>query len=108
MGFIELAGGAPIEEAILENPELIDILLYHAVLGSVTSDQFSNQETLLESLIGLQIGVQVIGEDVILNEDTKVIEADIEALNGIIHVIIPLSPADGALSLPEFAPVEDI
>jgi len=107
--FIELAGGAPIEEAILGNPELIDILLYHAVLGSVTSDQFSNEETLLESLIGLQIGVQVIGEDVILNEDTKVIEADIEALNGIIHVIDSvLSPADGALSLPEFAPVEDI
>jgi uncharacterized surface protein with fasciclin (FAS1) repeats len=76
-------------EDLLADPEglLTDILLYH-VLGEVV---FAEQIVGLDSattLLGQDISIAVDAEgNVILNGSVKVIQTDIEASNGVVHVI---------------------
>jgi len=76
-------------EGLLEDPEgaLTDVLLYHVVDGAV----FAETVVTLDSATTLQgsdvsITVTDAGE-VFLNENIQVITTDIEASNGVIHVI---------------------
>ncbi len=69
--------------------QLTDILLYHVVPGKVMAadvTQLDGQsaDTALE---GQQIGINVDMGSVYLNENVQVIVTDIEASNGVIHVI---------------------
>lgn len=68
-----------------ENREkLTAILTYHIVLGRVTSREVAN----LNSATTLQgQTVQISKQDGVKINDAKVIAADVEATNGIIHVI---------------------
>ena len=67
-----------------ENREtLFDVLAYHVIGGSVTSDQLSSGA--VDSKNGLPLEVNV-GQQVTINEAT-VRAADITATNGVIHVI---------------------
>jgi uncharacterized surface protein with fasciclin (FAS1) repeats len=88
---------APTDEAFAQLPEgalefllqpenqdvLQRVLQYHVVSGAVTSDQLSTGE--VETLNGA-VAVQVDDNGVIVN-DSSVIEADIEASNGVIHAV---------------------
>ncbi len=91
-------------EALLEDiPALTDILLYHVVDGAVGSDVVVG-ESLVTTLNGIDFKVTVDG-DVYLN-DAMVTVTDIEASNGIIHVvdtvlIPPGSITDIAVSDPD-------
>jgi uncharacterized surface protein with fasciclin (FAS1) repeats len=68
-----------------ENKEkLIKILTYHVVAGDITSDQVKSGE--VESLAGEMITVKVKDGKVKVNQ-AQVIQADIDASNGVIHVI---------------------
>ena len=72
---------------IISTPSLLTALLqYHVVSGEVVSSQLStgNVATLLS---GQSIAVEVSGGMVTLNETSKVTSADIDASNGVIHVI---------------------
>jgi uncharacterized surface protein with fasciclin (FAS1) repeats len=80
-------------EALLADPEkLKKVLLYHVVSGSVTSEQ----------VVKLKEATTVEGSKVAISSkkgvkinDAHVIKADIEAKNGIVHVIdTVLIPAD--------------
>lgn len=80
-------------EALLADPaKLKRVLLYHVVSGSVTSEQ----------VVKLKDAMTVEGSKVAINSkkgvminDAQVIKADIEAKNGIVHVIdTVLIPAD--------------
>ena len=69
--------------------QLTDILLYHVVPGNVTAADVAGMdgqmvETALE---GEQIDISADMGSVYLNEDVQVIVTDIEASNGVIHVI---------------------
>lgn len=66
--------------------ELRDILLYHVVNGQVLANQVSTGEvpTLLE---GANLNVVVNAGTITINEETTVISEDIDASNGVIHVI---------------------
>ena len=69
-----------------ENKEKLQaVLLYHVVAGKVTSDQVVNL-TSAESLQGDTIDIAVKYGKVYVDE-AQVIAADVEASNGVIHVI---------------------
>jgi uncharacterized surface protein with fasciclin (FAS1) repeats len=74
-------------ETLLEDPSglLTQILLYHALSGKVMSTDLSNGMT-ATTLQGQQITVTINEEGVFIN-GAKVIIANIEAANGVVHVI---------------------
>jgi transforming growth factor-beta-induced protein len=80
--------------------QLADILLYHVVPGKVMAADVTGLDGKMAdtALEGKQIGVKVDMGSVYLNENTKVIITDIEASNGVIHVIdtVLLPPTDEA------------
>jgi len=82
---------------IISTPSLLTALLqYHVVSGKVSSSQLSNG-SVATLLSGQSINVDISGGMVTLNGSSKVITADIEACNGIIHIIDEvLLPADFA------------
>lgn len=81
-------------EALLNDiPALSEILLYHVVPGKVSSSQvvaLNSAETAAEK----EIEIKVMDGEVMINQ-ARVIITDIEASNGIIHVIdeVILPPA---------------
>lgn len=81
-------------EGLLADPEaLSDILLYHVVPGEVTSDQVVTLESATTAQ-GSDVSIRVEGDSVFVN-DAQVIMTDIQASNGVIHVIdaVLLPPA---------------
>lgn len=83
-------------EALLEDPagDLTKILLYHVVAGKVLSSDLSDGLT-AETMQGASITVGITDGVVTINGAT-VVAADIEASNGVIHVIdtVLLLPAE--------------
>ncbi len=82
---------AALPEGTLENlllPEnkdtLVQILTYHVVSGAVTSGDLTSGE--VETVAELPLTVTVDGEKVMANE-ANVVTADVQASNGVIHVI---------------------
>ncbi|PLX15032.1 MAG: hypothetical protein C0597_09330 [Marinilabiliales bacterium] len=74
-------------EILLDNPTLLaDVLKYHVVSGNVMSTDLTNGpvQTLLS---GKTIDVSIADGMVTLNGSAMVTQADIEATNGVIHVI---------------------
>jgi uncharacterized surface protein with fasciclin (FAS1) repeats len=100
----QLAGGgtytvfAPTDRAFAALPEgtikrlvqpenratLIKILSYHVVRGKVDSSKIQSGET--RSVQGSQLNIQANAGSVTVN-DAQVIQADIEARNGVIHAV---------------------
>jgi uncharacterized surface protein with fasciclin (FAS1) repeats len=74
-------------EALLEDiPTLTDILLYHVVSGKVMAADVVSLDS-AQTVNGLDVSIMVEDGNVFLNETVQVIITDIEASNGIIHVI---------------------
>ena len=74
-------------EALLADPmRLKQILLYHVVAGEVPASQVVTM-TSVTTLNGQSVSISVSGGDVYLNGTTKVVQTDVMARNGIIHVI---------------------
>jgi len=74
-------------ETLLANPELLaEVLQYHVVSGKVMSSDLSNGnvQTLLS---GKSINVAISGNSVTLNGTAMVIIANVEASNGVVHII---------------------
>ncbi|MEL7224927.1 MAG: fasciclin domain-containing protein [Cyanobacteria bacterium P01_D01_bin.36] len=72
--------------------QLVQILTYHVVPGSVTSDQLSSG--MVATAAGPNIDV-AIGDSTLTINQASVLQADIPASNGVIHVIdqVLLPPA---------------
>jgi hypothetical protein len=83
-------------ETLLSDPtgDLADILLYHVVGSKAMSTDLSDGQV-IETLLGKDIEVTINAEGVFIN-DAKVTVADIQADNGVVHVIdaVILPPAD--------------
>jgi uncharacterized surface protein with fasciclin (FAS1) repeats len=75
-------------ESLLEDPEgaLKDILLYHVAEGAVPAETVVTLES-ATTIQGEPVSIMVMDSEVVLNDSAKVIITDIEASNGIIHVI---------------------
>ena len=81
--FAELPDGTV--ESLLGNPkELAKVLKYHLVKGNVLSTDLNNGSS-VATLLGSPISINTT-EGVLVN-NAKVIQADMEASNGVIHVI---------------------
>jgi len=90
---------ANLPETVLENlmkaeslEQLTNLLKYHVVPGIVTSGELQSGEVMTAE--GTPINVDV-GSDAVMVQDATVIDSDIEAENGVIHVI------DKVMVLPE-------
>jgi uncharacterized surface protein with fasciclin (FAS1) repeats len=69
-----------------ENKEkLAQLLTYHVVSGKVESKTLKSGD--VPTLLGQPIAVKVQGNAVNLNGESKVIQADIPASNGVIHLV---------------------
>ncbi len=85
--FAKLPAGTLDELLKPENKQkLTDILLYHVVSGKVMASDVVGL-TSAPTLLGKDIKVSVKDGSVYLNDTVKVIITDIEASNGVIHVI---------------------
>jgi len=65
--------------------QLVAILTYHVVSGKVMSKDLAGKKTMAKSVEGGEISVDAT--DGVKVDSAKVVTADIEASNGIIHVI---------------------
>ena len=85
--FLTLAGvlGASAED-LLALPELTDILLYHVVGATALSTDLSDGQT-VTTLNGADVTVSVECDGSIFINDAQVTVADIEADNGVVHVL---------------------
>merc|ERR1711865_27937 len=80
--------------------QLTDVLTYHVASGTIMSTDLSDGQQ-IPMLQGEDVKVTIIGKDILLNSDavidgTQVVAGDIEASNGVIHVI------NGVLLPPKF------
>jgi transforming growth factor-beta-induced protein len=95
-------------ESLLEDPAgaLTDILLYHVVDGAVMAETVVTLES-ATTLQGEDVTITVTDGNVFLNDTIQVIITDIEASNGIIHVIdgVLLPPSMTAEELPSIAEI---
>ena len=93
-------------EQLLDQPDLDKILLYHVVSGRVLSTDLSEGMT-PETLNGETITISLDG-GVFIN-DSEVVIADLQAANGVVHVIdAVLVPENIELVLPEAEEDEEI
>lgn len=106
---------APTDDAFAALPEgvldglladteaLSTVLTYHVVAGEVLAADVVNLSS-ATSVQGEEIGIAVEGENVVLNDSANVVTTDVEASNGVIHVI------DSVILPPSFAtgePMDD-
>jgi len=98
--FAALPAGT-VEGLLADIPALTNILLYHVVAGKVMAADVVglDGQSAETALAGKSIDIKVDMGNVYLNENVKVIITDIEASNGVIHVIdaVLLPPADEAM-----------
>ena len=78
---------APVNRAVadpkaLDNPEVLNL---HVVEGKLFSDDVMTQKT-LKTLSGKEVKVELDGKSLKIN-GVRVVEADIKAENGVIHVL---------------------
>lgn len=74
-------------DALFADPtgDLANILLYHVASGKVMSDELSDGQ-MIPTLLGKDVKVTINDDGIFIN-DAKVTVADIEADNGVVHVI---------------------
>lgn len=75
-------------EQLLDNPEqLRQVLLYHVVQGEVLSSDIQEGQTQVQTLQGDSLTINKDNSSVKINGNAEVVQADIMADNGVIHVI---------------------
>ncbi|MDY0018726.1 MAG: fasciclin domain-containing protein, partial [Anaerolineae bacterium] len=91
--FAKLPEGT-VEGLLSDIPALTDILLYHVVPDKVMAADVVALES-ATTVLGKEVAVKVEGDKVMIN-DALVVITDIEASNGVIHVVdtVLLPPAD--------------
>jgi len=67
-------------------PVLTDILLYHVAEGKVLASQLSDGQEIATLLDGAEVTVDIRSDGVLIN-DAMVLATDVEASNGVVHVI---------------------
>jgi transforming growth factor-beta-induced protein len=98
---------AGVLDILIANPEVLtEVLQYHVVSGKKLSTDLSNG-SLQTLLSGKSISVVVSGGMVTLNGSSMVSAADVEATNGVVHIIDEVLLPEGFV-LPDPAPTKSI
>jgi uncharacterized surface protein with fasciclin (FAS1) repeats len=82
--FKQLPAGT-VENLLRDTPSLKQILLYHVVSGKAMARDAAQMES-ANTVSGKSIKIKKQGDQVMIN-DARVVTTDIEADNGVIHVI---------------------
>jgi transforming growth factor-beta-induced protein len=86
-GFAKLSAGTIDSLLKPENKQkLTDILLYHVVSGKVMAADVIKL-TSAKTVLGKDVTIKVVNGTVFLNNTVQIIITDIQASNGVIHVI---------------------
>ena len=81
---------------LADTATLTSILTYHGLLGSVSAEQaIALDGQSVATINGAEIAISVVDGAVVINDSATVIQADVLASNGVIHVIdaVLLPPA---------------
>ena len=102
--FAKLPAGA-LDQLIANPAQLKAVLTYHVVPGRVMANQVTNGLS-ANSVQGAPLMFQVGGGQVKVNNSATVVQADVMATNGVIHVIdtVLMPPAAGAATMPAQLP----
>ena len=92
--FAALPAGT-VDSLLADIPALTNVLLYHVVPGDVLAADVAGMDK-ATTLEGADIRITANGQGVFLNDNTQVTVTDIQASNGVIHVIdsVLLPPAE--------------
>ena len=75
--------------------QLVNVLTYHVVAGAVRAEDLKDGEK-VKTVEGEELTVRIDGKDVFINS-AKVVRADVNASNGVVHIIdsvlLPSDPA---------------
>ena len=75
-------------EGLLQDPEALgNVLTYHVVPGLMSAEFLTGQRGRIEMVNGGYVHMDATGDGVRLNRRSSVVAADVEASNGVIHVI---------------------
>jgi transforming growth factor-beta-induced protein len=87
--------GIEAADLLADTDTLTDILLYHVVEGEAYAEDVVGLDA-VTTIQGAEISISVTDDGVFLNDDIQVVMTDIQASNGVIHVIdgVLLPPAD--------------
>ncbi|MBQ87489.1 MAG: beta-Ig-H3/fasciclin [Acidimicrobiaceae bacterium] len=88
--------GLTAEELLADIDTLTSVLTYHGLLGSVSAEQaIALDGQSVPTINGAEIAISVVDGAVVINDSATVIQADVLASNGVIHVIdaVLLPPA---------------
>ena len=88
--------GLTAEELLADTATLTSILTYHGLLGSVSAEEaIALDGQSVATISGAEIAISVVDGAVVINDSATVIQADVLASNGVIHVIdtVLLPPA---------------
>jgi transforming growth factor-beta-induced protein len=93
-------------EALLENvPVLTDILLYHVAAGKLMAEDVAAHSS-IDTLLGLPVDVKLEDDGSVYLNDAQVLITDIEATNGVIHVIdTVLLPPEEEMEMPDLVDI---
>ncbi|MDX1995468.1 MAG: fasciclin domain-containing protein [bacterium] len=83
--FAALPAGV-LEGLLNDIPALTNILLYHVAAGETDAAELAQLET-ITTVQGASVIVEVTPDGIVLNDSVNIIVTDIQASNGIIHVI---------------------
>jgi transforming growth factor-beta-induced protein len=70
--------------------ELTNVLLYHVLAGNVQANQIKNHESVPTAFAGHNMTFDIVGPNhnvIIIDFEARVTRADIEASNGVVHLI---------------------
>ena len=85
--FAKLGFNADNIASTFSEKELTNILLYHVISGEVFSDKALTLLGDVTMVNGQKAGLKFFEGDIFVNDDAKVIIADIDASNGVIHAV---------------------
>ncbi|WP_018467206.1 fasciclin domain-containing protein [Calidithermus timidus] len=77
---------ADLDALLKDKAALTKVLTYHVVAGRVTSGEVVKLKE-VKTVQGQSVAISVSGDMVVLNGSSKVTAVDIQASNGVIHVI---------------------
>ena len=77
--------GLEFDDLVADQELLTSVLTYHVVEGTVTSDMLESGE--VETLNGESITVEIAEDGTVTVNGATVVTADVEASNGVVHVI---------------------
>ncbi len=77
---------AQLDALVADKAALTKVLTYHVVAGKVPAAQVVKLKT-AKTLNGANVSIAVVGGGVVLNGNVKVVTTDVNASNGVIHVI---------------------